>query len=352
MHILIVTDAWSPQVNGVVRTLTATAAALEAVGHRVTLVTPEGRVTVPLPLYPEIRLAIASRADVGRSVEAAAPDAVYIATEGPLGIAARSWCLVRGMRFATGFHSRFPEFAAARLPAPGVLELGYGVLRWFHRPSSAVLVPTVAVAREIEAAGFRNVRTWTRGVDHRLFHPQKRADPGGLSRPILLYAGRVAAEKGVADFLAAKTPGTKVVVGDGPDRRRFAARHPDVVFAGYQFGEDLARWMAAADVKVFPSRVDTFGLVMLEAMASGTPVAAYPAPGPVDVVADGVSGALDADLDAAILRALAIPREAARAHALGFTWERTAQVFADYMVPAWPGERTATGGNLTTASQA
>jgi len=307
----------------------------------VTLVTPEGRATVPLPLYSEIRVAIVSRADIGRSIEAAAPDAIYIATEGPLGLAARSWCLVRGLRFVTGFHSRFPEFAAARLPAPGVLELGYSFLRWFHGPSAAVLVPTASVARDVEGLGFRNVRTWTRGVDHVLFHPEKRVEAAGLRRPILLYAGRVAAEKGVADFLATKTSGTKVVVGDGPDRRRFAARHPDVVFAGYQFGEDLARWMAAADVKVFPSRVDTFGLVMLEAMASGTPVAAYPVPGPVDVVADGVSGALDADLGAAIDRALAIPRDAARAHALRFTWQRTAQVFADYMVPAWPGERAA-----------
>jgi glycosyltransferase involved in cell wall biosynthesis len=341
LHILIVTDAWSPQVNGVVRTLTATAAALETLGHRVTLVTPEGRPTVPLPLYAEIRVAITSRADVGRSIEAAAPDAIYIATEGPLGLAARSWCLIRAMRFATGFHSRFPEFAAARLPVPGVRELGYGFLRWFHGPSSAVLVPTAAVARDIAAAGFPNVRTWTRGVDHHLFHPDRRTGKTGLAGPILLYAGRVAAEKGIADFLEVKTPGTKVVVGDGPDRQRFAARYPGVVFAGYQFGEDLARWMADADVKVFPSRVDTFGLVMLEAMASGTPVAAYPVPGPIDVVADGVSGALDADLDAAIARALAIPREAARDHALNFTWERTARVFADLMVPAREDARAA-----------
>jgi glycosyltransferase involved in cell wall biosynthesis len=337
LHILIVTDAWSPQVNGVVRTLTATAAALETLGHRVTLVTPEGRPTVPLPLYAEIRVAITSRADVGRSIEVAAPDAVYIATEGPLGLAARSWCLIRGLRFATGFHSRFPEFAAARLPVPGVRELGYGFLRWFHAPSSAVLVPTASVGRELAATGFRNVATWTRGVDHRLFHPSRRTGETGLARPILLYAGRVAAEKGIADFLDARTPGTKVVVGDGPDRQRFASRYPHVVFAGYRFGDDLARWLAEADVKVFPSRVDTFGLVMLEAMACGTPVAAYPAPGPVDVVGDGVSGALHADLDTAIVRALTIPREAARAHALGFTWENTARVFAGLMAPAREG---------------
>lgn len=341
MRIAIVTDAWSPQVNGVVRTLAATAKALKEQGHAVTLVTPEGHTTVPMPLYPEIRLALASRAGVGRSIAAASPDAIYIATEGPLGLAARAWCLANAYRFATGFHSRFPEFAAARLPLPGVREIGYSVLRWFHEPSSAVLVPTPTIAREVQGLGFANVCTWTRGVDHRLFSPERRLAALPLPRPILLYAGRVSVEKGIEDFLGLDVPGSKVVVGDGPELPRLKARYTGVHFTGYLFGRDLARWMASADVMAFPSRVDTFGLVMLEAMACGTPVAAYPVPGPVDVVSDGVSGALDGNLGNAIARALEIPRDQARAHALNFTWERTASLFAELLVPVRSGQRAA-----------
>ncbi|MFO1090990.1 MAG: glycosyltransferase family 1 protein [Hyphomicrobiales bacterium] len=341
MRILIVTDAWSPQVNGVVRTLVSTTAALRTLGHEVVLVTPEGRVTLPMPLYPEIRLALFSNRSVGAAIREASPDAIYIATEGPLGIAARALCLDAGLSFATGFHSRFPEFVAARVPLPGVLGMGYGLLRWFHAPSSAVLAPTPTVARDIAGSGFGNVRTWTRGVDHALFHPGLRREDHGLPRPLMLYAGRVAAEKGIEDFLRIDQPGTKVVVGDGPERPALERAYPRVLFTGYKFGRDLAQWMADADVKVFPSRVDTFGLVMLEAMACGTPVAAYPVQGPIDVVADGVSGALDADLGVAIDRAVAVSRAGVRAHALGFTWERTAQLFADLMVPARRNVRAA-----------
>ena len=332
MRILIATDAWYPQVNGVVRTLEETAKELRAIGHQLLLLTPEGHATIPLPLYSEIRLAIPAPGDIGRAIDAFAPDAIYIATEGLIGLAARRWCLRRGMRFATGFHTRFPEFAAARLPLPGVVTLGYEFLKWFHGPSSAMLVPTALVAKDLAASGFANLKVWTRGVDHTVFTPEEPLDLG-LPRPVMLYAGRVSIEKGLDDFLKLQLPGRKVVVGDGPDRLELSQRYPKVAFVGYRFGRDLGRIIAAADVFVFPSRVDTFGLVMLEAMACGVPVAAYPVQGPVDVVVEGVSGALDADLGAAIGRALAVPRAGCRAYALDFTWRRTAELFLDHLVP-------------------
>ncbi|HEX3217243.1 MAG TPA: glycosyltransferase family 1 protein [Aestuariivirgaceae bacterium] len=332
MRILIATDAWYPQVNGVVRTLEETARELRAMGHQVLLLTPEGHATIPLPLYSEIRLAIPAPGVIARAIEAFTPDAIYVATEGLIGLAARRWCLRHGMRFATGFHTRFPEFAAARLPLPGVVALGYEFLRWFHAPSSAILVPTAFVAKDLAASGFANLKVWTRGVDQAVFSPDDPLDLG-MPRPVMLYAGRVSIEKGLDDFLKLELPGAKVVVGDGPDRLELSQRYPKVQFAGYRFGRDLARHIAAADVFVFPSRVDTFGLVMLEAMACGVPVAAYPVQGPVDVVVDGVSGALDGDLGAAIGRALQVPRADCRAYALDFTWRRTAEMFLDHLVP-------------------
>jgi glycosyltransferase involved in cell wall biosynthesis len=332
MRILIATDAWYPQVNGVVRTLEETAKALRALGHQLLLLTPEGHITIPLPLYSEIRLAIPAPGDIGRAIEAFAPDAIYIATEGLIGLAARRWCLRHGMRFATGFHTRFPEFAAARLPLPGLVTLGYEFLKWFHGPSSAILVPTAFVARDLAASGFANLKVWTRGVDHTVFTPDEALDLG-LPRPVMLYAGRVSIEKGLDDFLKLERNGGKVVVGDGPDRHELGQRYPSVTFVGYRFGRDLARHIAGADVFVFPSRVDTFGLVMLEAMACGVPVAAYPVQGPVDVVVEGVSGALDGDLSTAVSRALAVPRASCRDYALDFTWQRTAEMFLDYLVP-------------------
>jgi glycosyltransferase involved in cell wall biosynthesis len=332
MRILIATDAWYPQVNGVVRTLEETAKALRALGHEVLLLTPEGHATIPLPLYSEIRLAIPAPGGIGRAIEAFAPDAIYIATEGLIGLAARRWCLKRGMRFATGFHTRFPEFAAARLPLPGLVTLGYEFLKWFHGPSSAILVPTAFVAKDLAASGFTNLKVWTRGVDHTVFTPDEPLDLG-LPQPVMLYAGRVSVEKGLDDFLKLRGGASKMVIGDGPDRHELSRRYPAVRFLGYRFGRDLARHIAGADVFVFPSRVDTFGLVMLEAMACGLPVAAYPVQGPVDVVVEGVSGALDHDLNAAINRALTIPRASCRAYALNFTWARTAELFLDHLVP-------------------
>ncbi|WP_239025306.1 glycosyltransferase family 4 protein [Rhodoligotrophos defluvii] len=337
LKLLIVTDAWHPQVNGVVQTLTRTAEALRAGGHQVSMLTPEPFATFPLPSYPEIRLASPRPSAVARFIETADPDAIHIATEGVLGLLARRHCLRTGRSFTTSYHTRFPEYLAARMghPAAGraACRLAYAALRWFHRPSRAVMVGTPSMYDTLRAQGFRAVRLWTRGVDHALFHPNRRRalpHPG----PIMLYAGRVAVEKNLDAFLSLEMPGTKYVVGDGPDLARLKIRYPTAVFTGYLHGEALAGMMASADVFVFPSRTDTFGLVLLEAMASGVPVAAFPVPGPRDIVEDGISGALDEDLGAAISRALGCSRAAARARSLEFSWERTAEIFVQLVSEA------------------
>ncbi len=337
MRILIATDAWFPQINGVVRTLSTTAEMLRRAGHEVHLLTPEGRRTIPLPTYREIRLSLVTAAGIARTVEAVRPEAIHIATEGSIGLALRHVCLRRGLPFTTGYHTRFPEYLSARIPLPGIERGAYAFLRWFHGPSRAVMVPTRSMADVLEDRGFGNVRVWTRGVDHDLFRPDRRMALEG-KRPIALYAGRVAVEKGIDAFLALPFEGTKYVVGDGPALEGLKARYPDARYTGYRMGEALAATMAGADVFVFPSRTDTFGLVMLEALASGVPVAAYPVPGPRDVVVDGKVGGLDEDLGEAVRRALACDRAACRAYALGFTWEKTAELFARYLAPfEWPG---------------
>lgn len=332
MRILIVTDAWSPQVNGVVRTLNALIAELEAKGHDVRTINPAGRPSRPLPLYREISLTSMSVAQMRDEIATVAPDVIHIATEGPLGWTARRVCLRENLRFTTGFHTRFAEYAAARIPLPGVRGLGWQVLRHFHNYSQAVMVPTRSIGVELERRNFPKVKTWTRGVDRHLFKPYPR-DHLDLPRPIVLYAGRLAVEKGIDDFIALKVEGSKVLVGDGPERSRLQKLAPDAHFLGFRHGEDYARTLAAADVMVFPSLTDTFGLVMLEAMACGTPVAAYNAPSPLDVVEDGVTGAIAGTLEEAVARASTLDRDAVREGSMKFSWARCADMFESWLVP-------------------
>ena len=324
-RVLIVTDAWKPQVNGVVRTLETLGRDLEAMGHEVRYATPEGRFTVPLPTYSEIRLAIFPRRSIERMIDEFRPSAVHIATEGTIGLSARSICINRNIPFTTSFHTRFPEYVRARFP---IIPEGlvYAFLRWFHGPATAMMVATPSLLQEMESHGFKNLRIWSRGVDVDAFRPVAGAELP-FPRPIWLYVGRVAVEKNIEAFLALDLPGTKVVVGDGPVRATLERRYPDVQFVGPKSGEELVRYYSASDVFVFPSRTDTFGLVMLEALACGTPVAAFPVQGPRDVVGDSPVAALDEDLRAACLRAREVPREAARAFAVNHSWRACTEQF-------------------------
>ncbi|MDF1792356.1 MAG: glycosyltransferase family 1 protein [Thalassobaculaceae bacterium] len=335
MHIAVVSDAWYPQLNGVVRTLATTADQLEGMGHRVTFVTPDKFRTVPCPTYPEIRLALFPDRRIAELLDAAHPCAIHIATEGPLGHAARRYCLNRGLPFTTAYHTKFPEYVHARTGIP--VSWTYRMMRRFHGASGGVMVATASLRRELEANGFTNIRDWTRGVDVALFYP--RPSILDLPRPIMMYVGRVAVEKNIGAFLALDHPGTKVVVGDGPQRADLARKYSDVVFVGAKEGEALAAHYASADVFVFPSRTDTFGLVLVEALASGVPVAAYPVAGPLDVIADSGAGVLDEDLAKAVEGALRIDREVARARGLQFTWKRCAEMFVENLQPFDPAAR-------------
>lgn len=331
MRLLLATDAWFPQINGVVRTLSRVTEELRALGHEVEVVHPARFRTFPCPTYPEIRLAVRPKAGARRILEDFRPEAVHIATEGPIGWAMRSLCLARRLPFTTSYHTRFPEYVSARAPVP--TAFGYAVMRRFHWPSSGVMVATPTLFRELESRGFRNVRAWSRGVDTDVFKP--RNDPVlDLPRPVYLYVGRVAVEKNLEAFLKLDlTLGSKLVVGDGPQLAELKARYPKAHFAGARQGEELARHYASADVFVFPSRTDTYGLVMLEALASGLPVAAFPVPGPLDVVDGHGIGVLDEDLAYAVERALAIPPERCRAHALKFSWRACAEQFLGNLHP-------------------
>lgn len=337
-RLTLVTDAWLPQTNGVVNTLTRLVRHLEGEGLAVRVLSPEAHKTVPLPMYPEVRVAT----DPWRAIHALVefdPDYVHVATEGPLGVWARSWLARRSCRFTTSFHTRFPEYVSARLAIP--LEWGYRFERWFHNQAERTLVGTETLISELrERRVGRSLVHWPRGVDTALFNPSRRRDEVfALPRPVWLYVGRVAIEKNLEDFLRLSLPGTKVIVGDGPSRVGLEARYPEAIWRGYRFGEDLAAHYASADCFVFPSRTETFGNVLLEAMASGLPVAACPSPGPTDLIRDGRGGVIADDLQAACLGALGSSRAVAREHAASFSWERSHEIFRSQLVPLHASDR-------------
>lgn len=326
MRIAIVSDAWRPQINGVVRTIETIVKLLQAEGHEVEVFGPDRFRTLPCPTYPEIRLSLFPSARLHHMLKLFAPDAIHLVTEGPLGWAARRFCLARDIPFTTAYHTRFPEYVRARIRVP--LGWSYAFVRRFHAPSAAVLVVAQSIRDELQARGFRNLVPWSRGVDIAAFKPQPREELSD-GRPIWLYAGRLAVEKNIKAFLDLDLPGTKWVVGGGPQMKELRRRYKDVRFFGSVDTEELSRRYAQADCFVFPSRTDTFGLVMVEALASGVPVAGYPVPGPLDVVTTPKVGALDDDLRTACMAAIACEPADCRAHAESFTWAQCAWQFRD-----------------------
>lgn len=339
MRIMLITDAWEPQVNGVVRTLKRVIEECEAMGHEFEIVSPQdGFWTMPLPTYPEIKLAINARRKVTARFEAFQPDAVHVATEGTLGMAGRTMCLRLKHPFTTSYHTRFPEYIAARFPVP--VSWGYSFVHWFHKYSGKVMVATPSMREELEAHNFINVVAWTRGVDTVLFNPAKRAEadaPGdpftGLKRPVYLNVGRVAVEKNIEAFVEMDVSGSKVIIGEGPQLAELEKKYPEAHFLGAKFGDELATYFANADVFVFPSLTDTFGLVILEAMATGTPVAAYDAPGPKDIIPGSDAGCIDDDLAAAARACLTLDRATARAYAETYSWKACAEAFIENLDP-------------------
>lgn len=333
MRIVLITDAWKPQVNGVVRTLASVTEKLREQGHDVELIAPDQYTSFPCPTYPEIRLALAGPRQIGKRIEAFAPDAIHIATEGPLGWAARRWCLRHGHAFTTAYHTQFPDYVERRtgIPARHIWPL----IRHFHGPSAAIMVATETIRSQLVQQGLTQLRHWSRGVDIGTFLPD-HPPPDlyfSLPRPIQLYVGRVAVEKNIEAFLASSHPGSKVVVGDGPALAGLRAKYPDAHFLGRMSGDALAACYAGADVFVFPSKTDTFGLVMIEALACGTPVAAYPVPGPLDVLSN-LSGAMDERLETAIARALEMKRDDCLQHGRSYSWESSASQFLSALHPA------------------
>ncbi|EJN10276.1 glycosyltransferase family 1 protein [Herbaspirillum sp. YR522] len=328
MRIAIISDAGEPQVNGVVNTLRCTVRCLRDAGHEVLLLTPRDFRTFACPTYPEIRLAYQPYARIAQALQQFMPDCIHIATEGPMGLAARRYCLRHRLDFTSAYHTRFPEYLAARRLLPKVIT--YALLRWFHKRSQAVMVPTPAMKQALQQQGFGHVALWGRGVDTTHFRPVPE-DHACIERPLLLYVGRVAVEKNIEAFLRLDLPGTKWVVGDGPQCEELARRYPQVRFLGAKGHDELPAYYNCADVFVFPSKTDTFGLVLLEAMACGIPVAAYPVEGPIDVVEHGVSGILDADLKRACLQAIGLDPVAVRAHAEQRSWESATQQFLHHL---------------------
>ena len=333
MRILIATDAWHPQVNGVVRTLTSLARAAASLGAEVEFLTPDRFPSMPLPTYPGLRVALPNGGEIARRIEAAAPEAIHIATEGPIGWWVRAWCRRHGLAFTTSYTTRFPEYVSVRTGIP--VSWGYAVMRHFHNAAAVTMVATPSLRRELMERGFTKTGAWTRGVDTKLFHPDNPATLD-VPRPVFMTVGRVAVEKNLEAFLSLDLPGTKVIVGDGPQRAELERRFSDTRFLGEKKGEELTSLVAAADVFVFPSLTDTFGVVQLEALACGTPVAAFPVTGPLDVIADHPIGALDRDLRAASLRALTMSRETCRSFALERSWENCARQFINHLAVLQP----------------
>jgi glycosyltransferase involved in cell wall biosynthesis len=330
MRVLIATDAWHPQVNGVVRTYERLAQEADKLGFELVFLAPSAFRTLPCPTYPEIRLSLTTPRAVARRVEELRPDFIHVATEGPIGLMVRSYCRKMKRPFTTSYHTRFPEYVAARLPVPE--RWCYALQRRFHNGAAGTFVATRSLQSELAERGFERLMLWSRGVDTELFRPRKVRQFG--DKPVFLYVGRIAVEKNIKAFLDLSLPGRKVLVGSGPQLAELERRYPDALFTGPKQGEELALAYASADVFVFPSLTDTFGLVLLEALASGVPVAAYPASGPKDVLTDPTAGVLGADLEQAALAALHLDRTAARAHALRFSWENSARQFIDNMLTA------------------
>lgn len=339
-RLMVVSDAWHPQINGVVRTMERTMADLAAFGVESVTLTPADYRTLPCPTYPEIRLSVTRPASVHRAIARAQVDAVHIATEGPLGILARRFCIATGQRFTTSYHTRFPEYLRARVPVP--LKWTYAWMRRFHNAAAGCMIATPSLEADLSARGFLHLMRWDRGVDHVQFNPD-RPHVLDLPRPIFGYVGRVSVEKNIEAFLNLDLPGSKVVIGGGPSLDEMRRRFPDTHFLGAKVGEDLANHFASLDAFVFPSLTDTFGNVLLEALASGVPVAAYPVTGPLDVIGRNGPGVLDNDLRAASLAALDISRQRAREFALNFSWEASSRQFYDNVVAALNGDAESRG---------
>ena len=323
MKILVVSDAWYPQINGVVNTISCTTTCLEALGHQVIMLTPEKFRTVPCPTYPEIRLSIFPKKGVKDFLEKQDFDAIHIATEGPLGIATRNYAVKNKLKFTTAFHTKFPDYVKARTGLP--ISISYAFLRWFHKYSEAVLAPTASIIEELKYYRIANPVYWPRGVETHIFTPFSNRKHN--KEPIYLYVGRIAVEKNIEAFLSIKLVGRKIVVGAGPLLSKLKMAYPDVIFLGEKSKNELPEIYNQADVFVFPSRTDTFGLVLLEAMACGVPVAAFPAAAPIDVIGNSKAGLLSENLAHAVQEALKIPRKVARAHAESYSWEEATRMF-------------------------
>lgn len=333
MRIAIVTDAWHPQVSGVVTTYVNIARELESLSHEVLFITPDGFYTFPLPTYPSIRLAYYPFRNLYKKLESLFPDAIHIATEGTLGHAARAYCVKRSIPFTSSFHTQLPEYIRMRAPIP--TNWSYKYLRWFHDRAGQTMVPTDNQKKKLENYGFGNIVIWSRGVDTDLFRPRDKSFID-LPRPLFMYMGRVAVEKNIEEFLKLDLPGSKIVVGDGPDLAMLKYKYPRITFTGFKFGEELATYLAAADVFVFPSQTDTFGVVLLEAMACGVPVAAFPVAGPVDVVRNGITGILAGNLYRAAVDALKLNPQDCIDFARLHTWKKSAENFLEHLIPIAP----------------
>ena len=348
MRIAFASDAWAPQTNGVVTTLRATAATLTRLGHDVHVISPQGLRSIACPSYPEIRLAVTPGAHVTQQLRAFRPHAIHVATEGPVGLAVRGYCRARGVPFSTSYHTRYPEYLRARWPIP--LAATYAWLRHFHGAAARTLVSSASLETQLTRRGFRHLHLWRRGVDLKRFRNQAaHRELAGLPRPILVCAGRLAVEKNLHAFLALDVPGTKVMIGDGPERAVLARRYPQALFTGYRFGDELASLLAGADVLAFPSLTDTFGLVMIEALACGVPVAAFPVAGPIDVIEQGVTGVLHTDLAVAITSALRLDRGVCARHAARFSWEAATAQFLAGLAPIPQARRAAVAVRRSSA---